>query len=334
MNIILVGDIAPIMRVEKGKSYKYINYSVSESVKKIIADADVSIGNLETTITDSFDYVKGKPVVYKIPKDKANILKIFTYLNVANNHILDYKYKGMQDTIKYLNDNHIYHTGSGENTNGAAKYVIINKKNKKIAIFSGTDHPIDWACNERNKGCVNYLEFGSFETLKKIRNIIEDIKKHDIDLIIFSYHYGPNYKDDVSIYKDFLLEILDKGVDVIHDHSAHHISRISKIPKNNRNRYIIYSNGEFINDYGWESYEKEKYKMDHTFMVRIKFDEHNNIHLSIIPTKINYEFNDDPLYYAGVSAAKVELAKGIDKEYICNVVNHNNKKEDFCTIVY
>jgi len=318
MNLILVGDVTPIQRTG---SYKYISYSISEEVMKIINDADIFIGNLETTITDTNEYDQMKMVSYKIPVAKASrIIDMFSYVNIANNHILDYGYQGMIDTIDYLNKKKIYHTGAGDNINDTMAHVIINKNDKKVGVFSATDHPAEWRCDSNRRGCVNYLEFGSEKSLGVIRKIVNDIRRENIDLIIFSYHYGPNYKDDVDVYKEFMYKILMEGVDVIHGHSAHHINKISKFRIDGRNKYVIYSNGEFINDYGWDSPEKTEYKMDHTMMVKLKVEK-DDVHLSVIPIKINYTYTNDQSYYAGVKSARVDLMSDFgEKEYIYNVI--------------
>src|SRR5947207_985701 len=104
MELILVGDITPVTRIE---AKKRTIYTISDNVLKIIKNADISIGNAETTLTNSSDYDKSTIVVYKTPVDRAeaeNIINVFTYLNLATNHILDYGYPGMRDTIKYLDE--------------------------------------------------------------------------------------------------------------------------------------------------------------------------------------------------------------------------------------
>ena len=64
ITIMLVGDIAPIKRVGE---YRYIDYTISNEVKAKFNNADIVIGNLESTITESDEYDISKPVVYKIP---------------------------------------------------------------------------------------------------------------------------------------------------------------------------------------------------------------------------------------------------------------------------
>lgn len=301
MEILLVGDIVTTTRVQNGITYKHIDYSISDEIKRIFEDADFVIGNLEQTITDSTDYEKNKQVVYKVPLDKTHIVRHFNYLNIANNHILDYKERGMTDTIDYLDRNGIYWSGTN-----VKKYVVVNVGNKKIAIISATDHPRKWSDK------IHYINETNYHNLQKIVNEIGTV-----DLVIFSYHYGSNYKDNVKQYERMMRTILSFGIDIIHGHSAHHLNKISTINKKGKNKYIIYSNGDFINDYGWKSREKEKYKMNYSCIVKLVLTK-NNVYLSIIPTKIEYTFAKN--YYANVESSIVKMAYGKDRDIVYDLV--------------
>lgn len=301
VEILLVGDVTPIVRNVNGKIYRYTKYEINKSIINLFQRADIVIGNLETTITYSNDYDKGKQIVYKMPPDETHILDHFTYLNIANNHILDYKKKGLTDTMEYLDKKKIYYTGAGITKHDLNKYVILERDGYRIGILSGADYPHEWACHNKkqNSGCINYMPFGEQTTLNKIKKYVDHMKKNNVNYIIFSYHYGPNYKLSVEPYRKFLQSIINLDIDLVHGHSAHHLNRIEKV---GTNKYIIYSNGEFINDYGWENV----YKMDESMIVKITL-ENNDVKLKMIPTRIHYTHTNNGDYYAGIKSAVVKL---------------------------
>ena len=51
--------------------------------------------------------------------------------------------------------------------------------------------------------------------------------KTQVDLIVCSLHWGPNYQWEPSLsFQHFAHELIDHGVDMIHGHSAHHFQGI------------------------------------------------------------------------------------------------------------
>lgn len=295
------GDVAPVQRAG---NYSPTRYSCEKDVSNLLLSC-FCIGNLEAVVTDSIDFDRQKEIVYKVAKNARSLLSQFDYLNVANNHSLDYKKQGLRDTLRFLDNNHILHTGSD------ARFVVLFVGGVKIGLFSATDHPLQW----RNDLC--YLPLYEPSTLSHIHKVVRAMKAQQVELVIFSYHYGPNYKPSIEKYKRFFVEILRRGVDVVHGHSAHHIAKISRFVVKNKSKYIIYCNGEFINDYGWDSRERSLYHMDLSMLVLL--DVHTR-RLRVVPLEIQYERVGNSQFYADIACATVRKAHGSKAETVHNIV--------------
>ena len=65
------------------------------------AAPDVRLINLETTITADGQFAEGKPVCYRMHPDNLPALTAFRpdVCALANNHILDFGYQGLTDTV-------------------------------------------------------------------------------------------------------------------------------------------------------------------------------------------------------------------------------------------
>jgi hypothetical protein len=69
---------------------------------------------------------------------------------------------------------------------------------------------------------------------------------HDPDLLIASLHWGPNTVETApEPFREFARWLLDRGVDVVHGHSAH----VFQGTEVYRGRPIRYDTGDFVDDY-------------------------------------------------------------------------------------
>jgi poly-gamma-glutamate capsule biosynthesis protein CapA/YwtB (metallophosphatase superfamily) len=213
---------------------------------------DVRLINLETAITKSEDYWKEKGIHYRMNPANTPVLSAakITVVALANNHVLDWGYAGLVETVKTLASRNIHHAGTGKNRNEAETSAIANVEGKaRVIVFSfaakTSGVPEAWAASDKQPG-VNLLPDLSSETIRRIRNQVLQVKKQG-DIVIASIHWGPNWGYDILAEETwFSHKLIDEtGVDVIHGHSAHHVKAIDVY----RNKLILYGCGDFLNDY-------------------------------------------------------------------------------------
>jgi poly-gamma-glutamate synthesis protein (capsule biosynthesis protein) len=77
----------------------------------------VRIVNLETSITTSGDYWPGKEVHYRMnPRNIGSLTAAgIDCCALANNHVLDWGYEGLAETLATLDRAGIKHAGAGRN---------------------------------------------------------------------------------------------------------------------------------------------------------------------------------------------------------------------------
>ena len=260
-----------------------LNFNIWSNTLSLFNQSDFTLGNLETTITNSNNKWPNKAFNYKLNPEYKDILRLpkFNHLNIANNHILDYQAEGLEDTIKNLDKLNIKYTGAGMNQQDANKYIIHDIKGLKIGVISYTDHYNYWKATISTLG-INYINIES--DYQYVLNYMSKIKK-ECDILILSIHHGSNYVDIISKRtKKFFHDILNVGVDIIHGHSAHHVLPIEQIS----DKYIFYSIGDFIDDYA----VTEKYRNDLSFIAELQIDNKKIVKLNIFPTKITIDNNN------------------------------------------
>lgn len=256
------------------------NYS-ERSLKKIYGDtldilkkSDMVIGNLESTITDSDDMeFKTFNFMVNTKYARALIMNDNMFLNMANNHILDYKERGALDTIKVLKRVGIKHAGAGLKDE-SRKHVVYRIKNRTIGIYSCADYPKEWESTDDRVG-INYVDMNNYE------EIITDIEriKGSVDILILSIHWGRNKVRGVEEkYRRFADRVLKAGVKIIHGHSSHHVKCIEHDKKNNY--VVMYGMGDYVNDYAID----EEYRTDLGMIVNVTINK--KMEVEVIPTKI------------------------------------------------
>ena len=118
-------------------SFKYIWGDALAELHR--AKADVRIINLETSITRSNDCWADKGIHYRM--DPRNIACLaaarVSACSLANNHVLDWGYPGLAETLETLDRAGIAHAGAGSNEEEASAPVVLKvADNGRVLLFS------------------------------------------------------------------------------------------------------------------------------------------------------------------------------------------------------
>lgn len=220
---------------------------VFEDVKRYIQTADIAVGNLETTFAGAEVGYSSYPT-FNTPEALAYNLKDlgFDVLTTANNHSLDKSYKGIEGTIKYLDDADIAHTGTF--TSEEAQNTILCKyvKGVKIAFLSYTYGTNGIPVPSGKDYCINLID------KDLISKHIALAKEQKPDLICVSMHWGEEYRTSPTKEQEELADFLfQSGVDVILGNHSHVLEPMEKrtitlADGTQKDGFVIYSLGNFI----------------------------------------------------------------------------------------
>ncbi|MEW6664473.1 MAG: CapA family protein [Thermodesulfobacteriota bacterium] len=221
---------------------------------------DLRIINLETSVTASDTFWRGKGIHYRMhPANMACLTAArIDVCALANNHVLDWGYPGLQETLETLGSANLRYAGAGRNQREAEAPAVIPVPGKgRVIVFSfGSETsgiPESWAASEDLPG-VNLLGDLGEKTVRRIETQVRGIKDEG-DIVIASIHWGGNWGFHVPPEQvHFAHNLIDRaGVDVIHGHSSHHVKGIEVY----RGRPVLYGCGDFLNDYeGISAYDE------------------------------------------------------------------------------
>ena len=277
---------------------------------------DLRLINLETSVTASHDYWKNKGINYRMhPQNVPTLTRAgIDFCSLANNHVLDWGYAGLLETLQTLKRANINSSGAGRNLSEASAPAVMAISGKgRVLIFSfgleSSGIPLNWAATVEQPG-VNLLEDLSMNTVRHITQTIQRIKQKS-DIVVASIHWGGNWGYKIpTAQKTFAHRLIDRaGVDIVHGHSSHHVKGIEVYQQ----KLILYGCGDFINDYeGIRGYEA--YRGDLSLMYFATIDPANGqlVQLHMIPTQMR--------------RFQVKRASNADTMWLKDILNREGKR--------
>lgn len=274
LSISLVGDIMMDASVRGQVEKNGYNY-LWEDVKKYFLADDISIGNLESSITRGGTIWPEKQ--YNFRSDPKNLEAMknagIDVVSLANNHSLDYGYDGLLDTLDYIDKSGILRVGAGRNSSDANKVAIINKNGYKVGIlgYSRVVPSIEWYATSSRPGLVGAYDSQLQGVLKKVEEA-----KETVDILIISMHWGTErqtYPRDIDPLAG--RKLIDAGADIIMGHHPHVLQGIEIY----KGKPIFYSLGNFV-------FGARSELTDSTMIGQVNFKDGQISGLKVIPHKI------------------------------------------------
>ena len=286
MKVALTGDIMLGRLVDR---YIVRNLSLPPEtiwgdVLSLLLSADLRLGNLECVVSD-----KGKkwqpffkPFHFRASPRAIEILRAasFNCVTLANNHVLDYGQEALLDCLTLLEEAGIPYTGAGSNLHAALKPAFLQFPSFNIAVLALTDNEPKWEATLLKPG-INYIAHNARGLLPPyLARIAEAINqaRQQAQLVIISAHIGPNWGAPSNAIQVLAHQLLDLGVDVYWGHSNHTPQGIEIVGK----KVILYSTGDFVDDYAVDSEERN----DLSFLFTLEMDFRQIRRIQLHPVRI------------------------------------------------
>jgi poly-gamma-glutamate capsule biosynthesis protein CapA/YwtB (metallophosphatase superfamily) len=252
------------------------------------AGTEVRIVNLETSITSGEDAWPGKGIHYRMHPRNIGCLAAARVdcCCLANNHVLDWGYAGLAETLRTLDGAGIARAGAGENAAEAAAPAALDVPGKgRVLVFSlgstTSGIPREWGATRDRPG-VNLLEDLSEETARRVASQIREAKRPG-DVAVASIHWGGNWGYAIPDEQiRFAHRLVEEGVDIVHGHSSHHAKAVEVY----RDRLILYGCGDFLDDYeGISGYEEFRDDLRLLYLVRVDPQQGRLVEARLVPVQ-------------------------------------------------
>lgn len=238
LRMIMVGDILLASTVEKLMDANGVDYPWLK-VQDLLQEADLAIGNLETSVA-----VSGQPLIkqYTFQARPDSLVGAqaagMDVLTTANNHTLDFGPEALLETIENLKHYDLKTAGAGENEHAAFQPAQIQAKGRRIAVLAASRviPTPDWRAEKQRPGLATTYDPSL---------LLEAITaaKQENDLVVVSVHWGKElalYPEDYQI--DLAHQYIDAGADVVLGHHPHVLQGLEIY----KGKVIAYSLGNFI----------------------------------------------------------------------------------------
>jgi len=253
------------------------------------AGVDLRIINLETSITSSEDYWRDKEIHYRMHPRNIDCITA-SHIDcccLANNHVLDWGYAGLAETLRTLDTAGIAHTGAGRDAAEAAAPAVLDVPGKgRVLVFSygslTSGVPRECAATAHRPG-VNFLEDISKKTARRIAREMRGFNGQR-DVIVASIHWGGNWDYHIRAEEiRFAHQLIDHGIAIVYGHSSHHV----KTAEIYSGRLVLYGCGDLMNDYeGISGYEEFRSDLTLLYLPAIDLRRGQLVEARLVPMRV------------------------------------------------
>ena len=238
-----------------------------EDVTPIIQSADAALVNLETAVVESdLQPIKKAGPAFKADECVLDMIRNigFTGVTLANNHFADYGQKGVEESLRLLNEYKLWYVGAGMNADMAARVGCLHVGDKKITVINACEHEFTVATVTK-AGC---------NALDPMRIALQITKAKNIaDYIIVIIHGGhEQYNLPAPRMQELYRAFVDFGADAVVNHHQHCYSGYEIY----QGKPIVYGLGNFFFD--WQGQNAD---WNEGYIVKLELG--NEIGLHLIP---------------------------------------------------
>jgi poly-gamma-glutamate synthesis protein (capsule biosynthesis protein) len=236
-DLMLARDVITIMN-EHGSSHPFA------AVRHLLADADITIGNMEGTYSER-GVAANKKYTFRTPPRHAQGLAEagIDIVSLGNNHAMDFGPIALADTRAALDAAGVRHSGAGANAAAARQPAVIEANGLKLAFLSYNAVTESTPATDAAAG----VAWGNEPSIRAD----VDSARRAADIIVLSLHAGTEYQDAPTAAQRQLARIaIDAGATLVLGHHAHVFQGWEHYGRG----VIVYGLGNFVFDLDPEDY--------------------------------------------------------------------------------
>lgn len=273
-DLMLDRDVERLME-ERGGSYPF------EKVQALLADADITVANLEGTLSDRGEAAAKSYTFRTAPRAAWDVAKAgIDVVSLANNHSTDFGEISLLDTIDALDAAGVRHAGAGSNGAEAHQPVLVEANGLRLAFLSYNAVPGSTAAGDEQAG-VAWAD--------------EDVITRDVeaaegraDAIVVLLHAGVEYQDAPNPEQRSLARAaIDAGASLVLGHHAHVLQGWEQY----RGGVIVYGLGNFVFDLDADDLVTLGPRPFQTAVLRVTLDRNGVTEVRARPVFIDPEEN-------------------------------------------
>lgn len=253
-------------------------------VRPVLLEADLRLINLECIISDRGREWRpdSKAFHFRAHPRAIDVLRAAKIdgVTLANNHVLDYGLEALRDCLQRLDGAGIAHAGAGLTLPQALEPMYMTTALGVVAVIGLTDNEPEWEAADRTPG-VHFIRYGARGLIEpyraRVMRVIQSARR-TAQFVIIGAHVGPNWGAPSRAMQALAHELIDLGADLYWGHSNHTPQGIELY----RGRVIMYSTGDFVDDYAVDPDERN----DLSFLFSVEVDHARVVQVRLVPVAI------------------------------------------------
>ena len=204
---------------------------------------------------------------------------------LANNHVLDYGPVALADTLEALDDAGLAHAGAGRDVDEARAPATFEAGGSRVTVVSFTDNAPEYAATPDEPGTARIeLDDGAEagidpDSRPLVERTLTTAHATEPDLLVASVHLGPNMVERPGATRErFARWLVDRGVDVVHGHSAHVFNGVEHTGRG----VVMHDTGDFVDDYRVDA----ELRNDRSFLFVLAVAADEPRELRLVPVRI------------------------------------------------
>ena len=201
---------------------------------------------------------------------------------LANNHVLDYGQEAFLDCLRRLDEAGLTRAGAGASLEEARAPAVFSLGERSMALVALTDNEPEWEATH-NKPGINYVAYNDRGVLPNYRARMAralSLARRQADLVLVSAHVGPNWGAPSRAMRALAHELIEMGADLYWGHSNHTPQGIEWY----QGKAILYSTGDFVDDYMVDSAERN----DLSFLFLLEVERTRIRQILLLPVRIEH----------------------------------------------
>ena len=265
-------NTSPVRLLAVGDIYfnRESNASPYNELDGMLAAADLRFCNYEAPISSNTRSLPGRQWALNTPPSNLAALKAgnFNVLSLANNHILDFGFDALEQTLQALDKEGASYTGAGRNLTDALKPVVLEQSGQRFGFLAlAGAFPPAYAASAAQAGLAPIRVKTAYtpnpirdaehpgspplistsvdpNDISILENAIASLKA-SVDHVIVSFHWGvPGQRELVDYQRQVAHVSIDAGASLILGHHAHVLQAVELYGRG----IIFYGLSHFIFD--------------------------------------------------------------------------------------
>ena len=241
IEVVAGGDFAPAdaaLRPIRRHGYHY-PYQATAS---LFQRADIAFANLEAPVTAATEpFPLPKIWLYRVDPHATSAFRWLglDLVSSANNHVVDYRDRGVLDTVRHLRAAGIEPLGAGRSEAEARAGVVVDVGGTRIGWLGYLEDAFEYNLYLRTFAVGGRVGCARLEP-SDVREDVRRMRRH-ADLVIVSVHWGDNYLAVTDQQRRDARMLADAGVDIVIGHHSHDAQHVQKIGRT----LVLYSLGNY-----------------------------------------------------------------------------------------